>query len=168
MTFTDNPPNELQRFLQLIPASRAGAWLFARTLHHIDRLLLSVSGGRLSIPGLTAGLPVIQLTTIGAKSVQLRTVPVAGLSDGDKIVLVASNFGQAHHPAWYHNLRAHPEATLVLPTHSAIYMAHEATPTERALYWPLAADFYRGYPVYQQRTGGRIIPLMVLIPKSDA
>jgi deazaflavin-dependent oxidoreductase (nitroreductase family) len=165
MAFTDKSPNQLQRFLQFLPASRAGAWFFARTLHHIDRFLLRVSGGSLSIPGLTAGLPVIRLTTIGAKSGQPRTVPVAGLSDGDKVILVASNFGQAHHPAWYHNLRANPEATLVLPTRSGTYLAHEATPAERAHYWPLAAAFYRGYPAYQQRTGGRVIPIMVLTPK---
>jgi hypothetical protein len=84
--------------LQHIGASQLGAWIFARTLHPLDRLLLRLSRGRVSVPGVLTGLPVIMLTTIGAKSGKLRTVPVVGLSDGGKVVVIASNFGQAHHP----------------------------------------------------------------------
>lgn len=166
MSFANTPPNKLQRFLQFLPASRVGAWLFAPTLHHIDRFLLRLSNGRVSIPGVLNGLPVIRLTTIGAKSGLPRTVPVVGLPDGDKIVLIASNFGHAQNPAWYYNLRAHPEATVVLPTRTGTYIAREATAKERTRYWRRAADLYLGYPAYQQRTQGRVIPIMVLTPRT--
>lgn len=52
------------------------------------------------------------LTTTGARTGQPRTLPVLGLPDGDRFVVIASNFGQRHNPAWYHNLRAHPQATV--------------------------------------------------------
>src|SRR4051812_43600615 len=167
MSFAAQPPSTLQRVLQYIGASQLGAWIFARTLHPLDRLLLRLSNGRVSIPGVLTGLPVIMLTTIGAKSGKLRTVPVVGLHDGNKVVVIASNFGQAHHPAWYHNLRAHPEARLELPGRSGRYLAREATPAEREIYWRRASDLYIGFPAYQQRTHGRAIPIIVLTPQND-
>jgi deazaflavin-dependent oxidoreductase (nitroreductase family) len=167
MSFVEKPPSSLQRLLQRFPASQLGAWIFARTLHPLDRLLLRLSRGRVSVPGVVAGLPVIMLTTIGAKSGKLRTVPVVGLRDGDKVVVIASNFGQTHHPAWYYNLRAHPEATLELPGRTGAYHAREATPTERETYWRRASDLYIGFPKYQQRTHGRIIPIIVLTPQTE-
>jgi len=160
------PPSRLQRLLQHLPASQLGASVLARTLHPFDRLLLRLSRGRVSIPGVLTGLPVIMLTTIGAKSGKLRTVPVVGLHDGDKVVVIASNFGQAHHPAWYHNLRAHPEATLELSGHTGAYIARAATPAEREIYWRRASDLYIGFPAYQQRTHGRVIPIIVLAPRA--
>jgi deazaflavin-dependent oxidoreductase (nitroreductase family) len=166
MILAVKPPNKLQRLLQHLPASPLGAWAFARTLHPLDRLLLRLSRGRVSVPGVLTGLPVIMLTTIGAKSSTPRTVPVVGLADGDKVVVIASNYGQAQHPAWYYNLRAHPEATLALPGgRSGAYRAREATPTEREIYWRRAADIYLGFPAYQQRTHGRLIPVIVLTPQ---
>jgi deazaflavin-dependent oxidoreductase (nitroreductase family) len=153
--------------LQYLPASPLGAWAFARTLHPLDRLLLRLSHGRVSVPGVLTGLPVIMLTTIGAKSGKRRTVPVVGLAEGDKVVVIASNYGQTQHPAWYYNLRAHPEATLELPGgRSGAYQAREATPAERETYWRRAADIYLGFPAYQQRTHGRIIPAIVLTPQA--
>ena len=160
------PPSRLQRLLQHLPASQLGASVLARTLHPFDRLLLRLSRGRVSIPGVLTGLPVIMLTTIGAKSGKLRTVPVVGLHDGDKVVVIASNFGRTHHPAWYYNLRAHPEATLELPGRTGAYRAREATPTERETYWRRASDLYIGFPKYQQRTHGRAIAIFVLTPQA--
>jgi deazaflavin-dependent oxidoreductase (nitroreductase family) len=57
-----------------------------------------------------SGLPVVMLTTTGAKTGRQRTRPVLGIPDGERLILVGSNFGRPHHPAWYHNLRAGPRA----------------------------------------------------------
>jgi deazaflavin-dependent oxidoreductase (nitroreductase family) len=160
-------PNPLQRLLQYFPASHLGAWLFVRTLHPLDHLLLRLSRGRVSIPGIVTGLPVVMLTTIGAKSGQPRTVPLVGLCDGENVVLIASNFGQAHHPGWYYNLRAHPEATLELSGRTAAYRARDATPAERDIYWRRAADLYIGFPAYQRHAQGRAIPIVVLTPQTE-
>ena len=69
-------PRWWQRLLQQIPSTAVGARVFSRTLHHIDPLLLRLSDGHVSIPQVLAGLPTIELTTIGAKSGKERTVPV--------------------------------------------------------------------------------------------
>lgn len=153
-----------QRAMQRVAASRPGSWLFSHTLHHIDRVLMGVTGGRASIPGLLAGLPVIRLTTTGAKSGKQRTLPVLGLPDGDKWVVVASNWGQDHHPSWYYNLTANPQVTVTHRDRSAEYVAREATEDEWETYWDQATDLYVGFEPYQRRSGDRSIPIVVLEP----
>lgn len=78
-----------------------------RTLYHFDLPVLRLSRGRYSVTSLLAGLPVVTVTTIGAKSGQPRSLPLVAIPSGEAVILIASNFGQAHHPAWYYNLRAH-------------------------------------------------------------
>lgn len=92
-------------------ATRVGTWRLTRTLPRLDRALLRLSDGDLSIARLISALGglVIQLTTIGAKTGKERTVPVFGLQDGDRWIVLASNWGRRRHPAWYHNLEANPE-----------------------------------------------------------
>jgi deazaflavin-dependent oxidoreductase (nitroreductase family) len=114
-----------------------------------------------------AGLPVVTLTAVGARSGRLRTLPLVGIPDGEKVVLIASNFGRPHHPAWYHNLRANPEARLTGHGRAGTYIASEVTGPDRERYWNQAVDLYVGYAVYERRTGGREIPVMVLTPKDD-
>lgn len=105
-------PRWWQRLLQRIAATRPGAWLFDRTTHHVDRILLGIPDGRLSTSRILAGLPTVRLTTTGAKTGKERTVPVMGIPDGDEGILVASSWGSESHPAWYHNLRATPSIRL--------------------------------------------------------
>src|SRR5829696_4315935 len=86
--------------------------LWARTLHHLDRLVFRLTKERHTFSTLASGLPVVMLTTTGAKSGKQRTSPVLGIPDGERIALVASNWGQHRHPGWYHNLRANPRASI--------------------------------------------------------
>ena len=98
--------NGWQRLVHKVAASRAGAWLFAHTLHYVDQPLPRLSKQRFSLAGLLAGLPIVLLTAIGAKSGKQRNTPLVGIPDGDAAILIASYFGNAHHPVWYYNLRA--------------------------------------------------------------
>lgn len=157
-------PNIFQKSIQWFAATSLGSKLFIPTAHRLDRVVLRLSGGRTTMVGLTAGLPVITLTTIGAKSGQLRSVPLIGIPDGDRYVLIASNFGQAHHPAWYHNLTQHPQATVTLHGHTGDYVATEASGEEYNCLWQKAVSLYAGYAAYKTRTGGRAIPIMILAP----
>ena len=134
-------------------------------MHPLDRFIHRRTNGRHTFTSVVTGLPVVNLTAIGAKSGQPRTIPLIGIPDGDDIVLIASNWGQTRHPAWYHNLRANPEATLTLNGRKGAYIAREAAPEERDRYWQRALDLYVGYAAYESRTGGRQIPIMVLTPK---
>jgi len=160
-------PARWQRQLQWIPASRLGAWLFARTLHAIDLPLLRATRGRLSVPGVLSGLPVVTLTTVGAKSGLPRSVPVVGIEDGERVVLIASSYGRPQHPGWYYNLRRNPDVKLMLHGKSATYHAREVIGEERAAYWRRAVSIYRGFAAYQQRSGGRILPVLVLTPSGE-
>ena len=157
----------LQRVVKRAASTRAGAWFFSHAAHRLDLSVIRLSKGRSSLTSIFADLPVVTLTTIGAKSGRHRTVPLVGIPHGEEVVLIASNFGRAHHPAWYHNLRANPEARLSFHGRAGTYIAHEATGPEREAYWQEAVELYAGYAAYMERTKGREIPVMLLTPKDD-
>ncbi len=136
-----------------------------RTLHHLDRAALKLSRGRYTAAGPLTGLPVVTLNTIGAKSGLPRSVPLIGIPDGDRIVLIGSNFGQSRHAAWYYNLKAHPQTTLTINNQTLPYVAREAEGEERERYYRQAVALYPGYADYRQRAGARQIPVMVLTPQ---
>jgi len=68
------------------------------------------------VGGPFAGSPMLLLTTTGAKSGQSRTTPLVYSTDGDRIVIIASKAGGPTNPDWYHNLVAHPTATVEMGT----------------------------------------------------
>jgi hypothetical protein len=70
------------------------SWLYGRVLHHIDRLVYRLTRDRHTLGSWVAGLPVVMLTTTGAKTGQQRTSPVIGVPNGDNLVVVASNWGR--------------------------------------------------------------------------
>lgn len=136
----------------------------ARLLHHADALLLRLSGGKMTFAQLS-GLPIIELTTTGAKTGKKRTLPLTGLPDGKKYALIASNFGQKNNPAWYYNLKANPECTVKKDGQVGTYIAREADPQENKHYYDMAISYYIGYAAYKQWAPHREIPVMVLEPK---
>jgi deazaflavin-dependent oxidoreductase (nitroreductase family) len=90
-------------------------------------------------------------------------VPLAGIADGARIVLIASNFGQARNPAWYYNLRAEPSATITVQGHPARYRCREATTEEYEDYWARALTLFPGWAKYHERAT-RHIPVLVFTP----
>jgi deazaflavin-dependent oxidoreductase (nitroreductase family) len=104
--------SRLARFVMRFGATRLGSWSI-RTLMPLDRRLLLRSNGRFTLLG-PVGAPVLLLETTGRKSGQTRVSPLLFARDGDSIVVVGSNFGQQHHPAWTGNLLAKPEAVAVV------------------------------------------------------
>jgi deazaflavin-dependent oxidoreductase (nitroreductase family) len=157
--------NWLMRLVVRLASSRPGTWLYLHVFPHIDRPLLRLSRGRVSV---SLGQPVVLLTTRGAKTGHLRSTPLLYVADGDSVVLIASNGGRSRHPAWYHNLRAHPEATLLVGGRSGQYQAREVTGKERERLWKKALELYPGYATYQERAGKRVIPVMLLMPVSGS
>ena len=157
-------PRWWHRPSQWFAASPIGSWFFARVLHHIDKPLLRLTRGRFALPTVLAGLPVVALTTRGAKTGQPRTMPVVAIPDGERLVVIASNFGQRWHPAWYHNLRAHPEVEVTVDNRTTRYRARDASDEERAQIWPRAVALYPGYEAYRRRAHPRTIPIVILEP----
>ncbi|MBX0329454.1 nitroreductase family deazaflavin-dependent oxidoreductase [Oscillochloris sp. ZM17-4] len=152
---------------QRIAASPPGAWFYARTLHLLDGIFLRWSGGRMTMSSLVAGLPVVIVTTTGAKSGLPRIIPLLCIRDERDpatFAIIATNWGQPRYPAWYFNLKATPRATCSIDGTAGEYLAHEATDEEYARFWRYAVDTYVGYPLYKQRIQGRSIPIMVMTP----
>ncbi len=156
--------NQFHRFMRSFAATRPVSWLFARTLHHIDRPVFGLTNGKHTFASLVSGLPVVMLTTTGAKSSKKSTLPLLGFPDGERMVVVASNYGQRRHPAWYHNLRVHPEATLSVAGEVLRMVAYEAEGEERERLWRRGLEVYPGWSGYEHRAGERRIPVIVLTP----
>ena len=157
----------LLSLMQKIASSRPGARFFSSTLHYLDRIVLRVTGGRSTMTSLVTGLPVAVLTTTGAKSGLPRTLPLLCIRDEQDpptFALIASNWGQAHYPAWYFNLKANPHATCSIGGQGGDYVAHEACDEEYERFWQYAENTYLGYLAYKQRVGKRRIPIMVMTP----
>ncbi len=152
----------VQRALRRFAASGPGSWLFARVLHHIDRPVYRLTGGRHTFANLLSGIPVVMLTTTGARSGVRRTVPVLGLPTPDGLVVIASNFGQARHPAWYHNLRANPEGHVTVNGIKRAFHATEAEGEVRGRIWQEGLKVYPGWSQYERRASNRRIAVFVL------
>ncbi|MCB2178462.1 nitroreductase family deazaflavin-dependent oxidoreductase [bacterium] len=157
-------PSLLHRLIKRLAATRFGIWLLADTLHRMDAPVLRWSHNRTSLTTWLTGLPVVVLTTTGAKSGLPRQTPLVGLVDGKKIILIASQFGRPRNPSWYYNLTAHPQVQVESKNRSGTYRAREAQGAERQRYWDLAAAYYPGYTRYEQKAKPRIIPVIVLEP----
>ena len=138
------------------------AWLFARVLHHLDGPVLRRSRGRRSVTSAITGLPIVELTAVGARSKKPRTLPIIGMPDGDRLVLVASNYGQKRNPGWYHNLKAHPGCAVVFRGQRYEMEAYEADGEERERLWELDISVLPSRNHYARRARDRRIPVMVL------
>ena len=110
------------------------------------------------------GPPILLLDHGGARSAVRRTTPLVYVRDGENVVIVASKGGYPRHPAWFHNLIAHPDATVQIGSRRRAVHARTADPQERARLWPKVLEVYQGYAGYQQRTA-REIPLVILEPR---
>jgi len=156
-------PNAFQKLLHRFFMLRPVTAFFATWIHRLDLLILKWTKGRFSAAELV-GWPMIQLTTVGAKTNQPRMMPLLGVFDQEKIALIASNLGRAHHPGWYYNLKVRPECDVEFKGRSRKYIAREVIGEEYEHYWKMAISFYAGYEKYKQRAA-RHIPVMLLEPK---
>jgi len=154
--------NPVQRVMRRFAASGPGAWLFARVLDRVDRPVYRLTHGRHTFASLVSGIPVVMLTTTGARSGLQRTVPVLGLPTPDGLAVIASNFGQQRHPAWYHNLRANPEGQVTVNGMNRAFHATEAQGDVRARIWQAGLKVYPGWSQYERRASNRRIAVFVL------
>ena len=162
LSYTVPSPNAAQRAMWHVSSSRAGAWFFARYLPPADRALLRLSGGKITLAGLTAGIPVLTITTIGARSGARRTSPLLGVPFGDDIAIIGTHFGRTTTPGWYYNLCAHPSAEVTFGATTVTATAREANDDEWQPIWDGARRIYAGYDAYAARITGRKIHIMLL------
>jgi deazaflavin-dependent oxidoreductase (nitroreductase family) len=157
--------NPLHRLVRAGAGTRAGGWLFSRSLRHLDDLVGRLSRGRRSAPGLLAGLAVLDLTTTGRKSGQRRTSHLIATPYDGTLALLGTNFGQPSTPAWVLNLEADPRATVTFRNVSREVTARPATAEEAEEIFAMAGRFYPGYLSYRRRIGeDRRVRAFVLEP----
>jgi deazaflavin-dependent oxidoreductase (nitroreductase family) len=136
-----------------------------KTMNALHRGVMKLTFGKVGWSG--AGMPVVELTTIGRKSGQPRTVLLTTpYQEGDTVVIVASRGGDDTHPAWFVNLRDNPNVEVTMQGKPKAKMqALVASPDERARLWPLVIKDHKNYADYQTKTE-REIPLVLLKPNS--
>ncbi len=109
------------------------------------------------------GMPVIVLTTVGAKSGMLRKTALMRVEHDGSYAVVASLGGAPKNPVWYYNIVAQPHVELQDGPVKRDYLAREITGDEKAVWWQRAIAAYPPYADYQKKTE-REIPLFVLEP----
>lgn len=171
MTGTGSEPllydqaNAAQRLVRRFASSGPGSWVFARVAHRLDKPLYRATDGRHTVASLIAGLPILMLTTTGAKSGRQRTVPVVGLPIDEGVAVIASNYGQEHNPAWHYNLVKDPNAEVGMAERTWKVRAVEAEGERRERIWKQALEIYPGYSTYETRADHRRIHVYVLEPQ---
>jgi deazaflavin-dependent oxidoreductase (nitroreductase family) len=112
------------------------------------------------------GVPIVVVTSVGAKSRKLRKNPVMRVEHDGEYAAIASMGGQPTHPVWYYNVVANPLVELQDGSVKRDYLAREVTGPEKAEWWARAVEVWPDYDAYQARTS-REIPLFVLAPVAD-
>ncbi|TMK27071.1 MAG: nitroreductase family deazaflavin-dependent oxidoreductase [Actinobacteria bacterium] len=107
------------------------------------------------------GSPVLLLTSTGAKSGERRTTPVMYLPDGERMVVFASKGGAPTNPAWYHNLLAHPAATVEVGPETVDVNAVVTSGEDRERLFNRQAELYPQFADYARKTT-REIPVVAL------
>lgn len=144
-----------------LSSTKAGAWFSVNIAWKLDPHLLKLTKGRFS----TAGpLATALLESRGARTGRARRNATLYFHDGDRVTIIASKRGWPTNPAWYHNLRRHPDVFFGgLPFHAEIVEDE----TERQRLWDLADRVFPEYADYRERAGkaGRVIPIFQLVAR---
>jgi F420H(2)-dependent quinone reductase len=159
-------PRRVRRLLEPVALSEAGRWYVINVAPKIDLTLGRLTGGRVrSIPA----VPMLLMTHTGAKSGLRRVTPLLYFTDGEDVVLIASNYGRARHPAWLANVQANPEVRLQANGRSGRYRARVvADGPQRDRLFGLAKRLTRAYDNYEQRVPDRTIQVVVCSPLDPA
>jgi deazaflavin-dependent oxidoreductase (nitroreductase family) len=127
----------------------------------LNVVVYRLSKGRFG--GKMQDLPVLILHHVGRKSGKARAAPLLYLEDGENLVIVASRGGSDEMPAWWLNLQAMPETMVEIKGAKRRMRSRQATPDEKAAYWPQLVARYSYFDDYQSRTS-RDIPVIILSP----
>lgn len=157
----NRPRGSLSRAYAALANTRFGRFMSIHVLWKVDPYLLRISRGRI---GMGLVLPTALLETKGAKSGAVRRNAVIYFNDGERVTIVASKLGLPEHPAWFHNLRAHPEVRLGGVPMRAAEVTGEA---ERERLWALADRVFAPYADYRREAAraNREIPIIQLTPR---
>ena len=148
----------MRRFFAAFSATRFARFLSRHVGWKLDPFLLRVTGGRVSS---TMFIRSEVLETIGARTGQPRRHAVIYFHDGDRVTIVASNAGSPRHPAWYFNVKAHPDVLFGGVPMRATVIDDAA---DRGRLWALADNVFPAYAIYRRQAAQaqRTIPIIQL------
>ncbi|HUY97792.1 MAG TPA: nitroreductase family deazaflavin-dependent oxidoreductase [Verrucomicrobiae bacterium] len=126
-----------------------------------QRVISEFRANRGRVGGSFAGVPLLLLHSVGARSGESRIHPMMYLCDGERIIVFASKGGAPTNPSWYHNLRVHPNATIEVGSDRVEVTATEITGAEREILFRRQAARYPRFDEYQAGTP-RLIPVIAL------
>ena len=109
------------------------------------------------------GMPIILLTTVGAKTGKLRKTPLMRVEHDGEYAIVASLGGAPKNPVWYYNVAKNPRVELQDGSVTRDYDAREVSGDEKAIWWDRAVAAFPDYADYRKKTE-RQIPVFVLTP----
>lgn len=155
-------PSRFVRWTSKLTKKKWGSWLARVIYTPLDRAIYKMTRGR---RGLSPPQAMLILTTTGRKSGQPRSVPVLYLRDGEIFWVMASNYAQAHHPAWSWNLLANTQATITIGREVRQVTARLAADEEKREMWPRLLELYPAWEQYAQWTD-RNFRLFALEPRS--
>jgi deazaflavin-dependent oxidoreductase (nitroreductase family) len=160
-------PTVMRRAVGLLFGTKAGSTIHRSLFAPLDLQLMRMTRGRFHTA--KGSLPVVMLRTTGAKSGARREVTLAYFTDGDDVILIASNYGQEKHPNWYYNLLQHPRCELFADGRTDSGGGFVAHPTEGADHdrlYALMERFSTNFTKYATNTDGiRAIPVLRLTPE---
>ncbi len=133
-----------------------------RAFSKLNVWVYRASGGRLGAK-FQGGAPVMLVSMTGCKSGKLRTTPLIHVTNGDDVLLVASQGGMAKNPVWYANVVANPEITVQVGSTRQRMRARQVDDSEKQSLWPTICAVHPDFDMYQQRTE-RNIPVFVCSP----
>ena len=151
----------LYRAVCRLSASRLGAWLSVNVAWKVDPHLLKITRGRFST---AAPVAAALLESRGARTGRPRRNATIYFHDGDRVTIIPSLRGWPKNPAWYYNLRKHPDVVFGGLPFRAEIVEDEA---ERQRLWDLADRVYPQYAAFREQAGrtGRAIPIVQLVPR---
>jgi deazaflavin-dependent oxidoreductase (nitroreductase family) len=155
LNYSVTTPNRVQRTLQRSAADERIGRMLQRMLPPVDRAVYRVTGERHTASGLLAGLPIIMLTTTGAKTGSDRTMPLVGIPVADDLAVIGSNFGTPSTPGWVHNLEANPAAVVSYRDERVAVVARHADQREADQAFEAASAIYAAFPSYRARAAHR-------------
>jgi deazaflavin-dependent oxidoreductase (nitroreductase family) len=164
INFENRRPELLRRLVNRVAEMVPMSWIPPRTLVRLDRAFFRITRGRTSWSAWISGLPIIMLTTTGARSGESHTLPVLALPEGDHLVVIASNMGKPANPGWYYNLRAHPSVMITWRGSTVRMRARELIGEERQRYVDRGLEAYPWWAPYHRRAAPRLIPVIMLEP----
>jgi deazaflavin-dependent oxidoreductase (nitroreductase family) len=152
------PRRVRKALIEPLARSEAGRWWLINVSPKLDKVVFRLTGGRFT----TIPAHILTLTHTGARTGQRRENLLTYFTDGDDLIVMASNYGRERHPGWYYNVKANPEVEVRAAGCRGRYRARIATGEDRERLWKLAKTLTETYADYEERAAGRTIQVIRL------